>query len=60
MNRARRNFSVQAVKEEKSEDWKQDIWQMITYCAEIGAAPKVSLQESTPLAARREAPLTKV
>ena len=60
MDRGRRNFSVQAVKEEKSEDWKQDIWQMITYCAEIGAAPKVSLPESTPLAARREAPLTKV
>lgn len=60
MDRGRRNFTVQAVKEKKSEHWKNDLWKMIDYCAEIGAAPKVALPESTPLAPRKEAPLSKV
>ena len=46
---------VQKVKEEKSEEWKQDLWNMVDFCAENGIRPDVTMPTFTPLSARREA-----
>ena len=56
VDRARKNFVVQKVSEEKSEEWKQDLWSMVDFCAEMGVTPIVTLPTFTPLAERREPP----
>ena len=45
---------VQKVKEEKTEEWKQDLWNMVDFCAEHGIRPDVTMPAFTPLSARRE------
>ena len=59
VDRGSRNFTVQKISQPKNEGWKEDLWAMVNYCAEVGVAPNVSLPESIPLKTRREAQHTK-
>ena len=45
---------VQKVKEEKTEEWKQDLWNMVDFCAKNRIRPDVAMPAFTPLSARRE------
>lgn len=59
VDRGRRNFTVQKISQSKNEGWKEDIWAMVNYCAEVGVLSNVFLPESIPLKTRREAQHTK-
>ena len=56
MDRARKNFSVMQMKEPKSDSWKDDLWDLIDWCAETNQVPVVKLPPSVPLKPRTEAP----
>jgi hypothetical protein len=60
VDRGRRNFCIQKVKETKNDAWKQDIWELIDMSGETNTVPDVELPEYTPLKPKKEAPFSKV
>ena len=60
MDRSGKKWTVSKIKEQKSYEWKDLIWEMVELSGESGKSPEVDYPVDPECVVRREAPVTKV